>query len=266
VIEENVFKKDHEGEQAANDSNMLLIVGKKSKKTGQEKEQGSRKSEKKKLSNKERKRLEKVIERKTKSSKRSDLLEKLASVQIKTDELRLYKSVKDIGQKEKRNRNGDDFAAGLIQTNDVDVDLSVENQRSASSLVKSDKIKQVVVNSISGSNKKRKKGAGSESEKSEVSSIDTDDMSTDSEGEINAALEKHRQQLLKSAEQREKELQKKYAEYKTDKIESDDEVDGKTNGADFKSKRKTKYVHVNRRDEIKVSCLFSFKIFEIFSN
>ena len=165
------------------------------------------------------------------------MLSKLASVQIKTDELKLYKSVKDIGKKEKR-----------VRGNEIDLDANIL-QANGDSVVSSDNIIQVVVNSISGSNKKRKKGNDeSENEKSD-SSTDVDEISTDSEideKEINRALEQFKKN---QSDQQAKQLKKKLDEYKTATIESDEE--NQLVETESKSKRKTKYVHVNRREEIK---------------
>jgi len=136
-------------------------------------------------------------------------------------------SVKDIGKKEKRK---------LDETN-----LNATNGELKSA--------QINVNSIAGSNKKKKRV--DESDEPEEESTDTDDYSTDSEIDeqaIRGALEKAKRQQ----EIIEKKLEKFEREHKA--AESDEEqqmeLDGKQNGS---SSRKTKYVHVERREEIKES-------------
>ena len=87
--------------------------------------------------------------------------------------------------------------------------------------------------------------ATKESDDDDAHSIDTDDMSSESDTDIKATVERLRSQQLAVQREKEIELQKKYAEYKTDKIESDDEgnSESKPTNGDGKSKRKTKYAN-----------------------
>jgi ATP-dependent RNA helicase DHX37/DHR1 len=156
---------------------------------------------------------------------RNDLLEKLAAFQVKSDELKMYSSVKDIGRKEKRKLD--------------DTNLNANGELKSA---------QIHVNSIAGSNKKKRVD---ELEENEEESTDTDEYSTDSEIDeqaIRDALEKAKkqQQIM------EKKMEKFEKEHKA--IESDEdqqtEMNGNQNGS---SSRKTKYVHVERREEIKES-------------
>lgn len=152
-------------------------------------------------------------------------------MQVKPDELKLYSSVKNIGQKEKRKPREDVIDGDLIQQSADGEEKSLRT-----------------VNSIAGSKRKRKTSQ-SEQSNEESSELDTDAMSTDSEideTEIQAALDRFKKS--QEADQ-EKALKKKYAEYKTDKIESDEEMDKVD---ETRAKRKTKYIHVERREEIKV--------------
>ncbi len=248
--------KDVLREQGENDTNMLIVANKNENKKSKDTDANNKIEIKKKLSNKERKRLEKVLERKEKSAKRSELLEKLASVQIKTDELKLYKSVKDIGKKEKRKHYDEEENAYGFEGNLVSTDtITSGHQPNLLEKLEKSKPKGVVVNSIAGSNKRRKNNAivaDSNEEKSD-SSIDTDDMSTDSEVDenvINQALEQFKKN---QQEMREKCLKKSVEEYKSAKIDSDDETTNFNQLTNKKSFRVTKYVHVDRRDDIKES-------------
>lgn len=133
----------------------------------------------------------------------------------------MYNSVRDIGKKEKKKHSSE---------------LQVENGDKA-----------ITVNSIAGSNKKRKL---SESEE-DTKSVDTDDMSSDSEID-----EESIKKALQNAENAEKEktiaqsINKLEAAIEARKkgIDSDEE----TPISNLSSNRKTKYVHVERRKEIKV--------------
>lgn len=71
ILDKTTFKTDRLLPDMENDTNQLVIVGKKKKPEPIKDEKASRRTapEKKKLSKKERKRLEKVIERKDKSQK-----------------------------------------------------------------------------------------------------------------------------------------------------------------------------------------------------
>lgn len=163
-------------------------------------------------------------------------MEKLASVQVKSDELNLYSSVRNIGQKEKR--KFDNLEDGtLIESN---------NQTD------SGESKKYSVNSISGSNKKRRNGSDGkeDDEESDSDSIDTDDMSTDSEVD---------EESIKKALEQSK-LNEQAAISKTDtkkevpaaRIDSDEENEQLKN-PNKTSNRAIKYVHVDRREEIKES-------------
>ncbi|CAF0896634.1 unnamed protein product [Brachionus calyciflorus] len=206
-------KHEELSKQMENDTNMLILDGKKSKKDAEKDEK--KEPLKRKLSKKERKKLEKVIERKNKSSRREELLEKLASVQVNSNELKMYSSVKDIGQKEKR-KIIDNLSDGETR----------------------------IINSISGSNKRKKTDLNTQSVEE---STDTDDMSTDSEideEKIQKALDNH----IKNVENHQE-------KYKPNKIvdSEDEEYHRKENASQAVNKRNTKYVHVDRKEQIKVS-------------
>jgi len=164
-------------------------------------------------------------------------LEKLANVQIKPGELNMYSSVKNIGQKETR-KEANKFR-----------EISMGNELSAPS--EGIKRAQVNVNSISGSNKqKNKKMRSLNDENGKNSEIDTDDMSTDSEidlDDIQKALEQHK------LEQSIKNIEEFKQNYKTNHHDSSDEDEEKRLKRDNGSSNiVTKYVHVERREEIKV--------------
>ena len=268
------FKKDEEKNiQMENDTNMLVISGKKkSKKLNEEHETGQSEQKKKRLTRKEKVKLEKVLERKEKTSrvrhliwlkkvliwrktlclkkclfKRGELLEKLASIQIKPNELNLYSSVKNIGQKETK-REAAKYNELKLLNGSVDID-SIDASTGAGGI----KRLQVNVNSIAGSNKQKNKKMKllNENEKSDESSeIDTDDMSTDSEVDletIQKALEQHKlQQSLKNIEL----FKQNYKSNHNDG--SDNEEKELINAKKTSSNIITKYVHVERREEIKV--------------
>ena len=150
--------------------------------------------------------------------KRSELLDKLAAFQVKPSELQMYNSVRDIGKKEKKKHSTEPRAEDDDRT--------------------------ITVNSIAGSNKKRKH---SESEE-DAKSIGTDDMSSDSEID-----EEGIKKALQNAE-KEKMIAQSITkleaaiEARNKGVESDEE----TPVSQVNSSRKTKYVHVERRKEIKV--------------
>lgn len=197
--------------QMENDSNMLITLQKKVSKAELNE---PREKPKKKLTRKERARLEKVLERKEKSSKRNELLEKLAQVQVDSNELKMYSSIRNIGQKEKKKH---DLAPVQGETSNNDTTTKS-------------------INSIAGSNK-RKKGEKNE----EVSSTDTDDISTDSE--IDEPM------IQKAIDN----FNKKATEIETNKnrdVESDEETSKPS--ANSGSVRVHKYVHVERRKDIQV--------------
>jgi hypothetical protein len=204
-----------------NDSNMLIAQKKSSKSVAHE-DTSRNVKEKKKLTKKERNRLEKVLERKEKSSKRNDLLEKLAAIQVNSSELKLYSSVRNIGQKEKKK---------LTSLNDDSAEQTATNRMSEPNRK---------INSIAGSNKRKK----SMSETKEASSTDTDDISTDSEIDepmIEKALANFKNKRAAP-------------------IDSDDETYLKAAPAVTTPLRVTKYVHVERRKDIQVF-YFSIKCF-----
>ncbi|RMZ94770.1 putative ATP-dependent RNA helicase DHX37 isoform X2, partial [Brachionus plicatilis] len=211
-------KNDQFTNQMQNDSNMLIIDGNKPKKT--ELDDKKQEPKKRQLSKKERKKLEKVLERKNKSSKREELLEKLASIQVNSNELKLYSSVRDIGQKEKRK---------LID--------------------KPDESEARTVNSISGSNKRKK----SEDSPDQPESTDTDDVSSDSDIDEDG-LQKALEQYKKNQEtERARIAEINMEKFKPTKIvdSEDEEFQKEENASQAANKRNTKYVHVERRDEIK---------------
>ncbi len=199
--------------QMENDSNMLITLNKSSAKSN-ESAVDIKQKEKKKLTKKERVRLEKVLERKDKTLKRSDLLEKLAAIQVNANELKMYSSVRNIGQKEKKVKIKND--------DDINNDETAEGGR------------QRHVNSIAGSNKRKK----CEQNEQENDSTDTDDISTDSEIDepmIQKAIENFKNKKILTDNKNN---------------ESDDEEQNKQiNGNNL---RVTKYVHVDRRKDIQV--------------
>ncbi len=145
----------------------------------------------------------------------------------------MYSSVKDIGKKEKRKHD----------------DLKIAEK---------DGDKQIYLSSIAGSNKKRVKlnDKQHDEDNDDNKSIDTDEMSTDSEiddDKINEALNNYKKMHS------EKCLEEFKKNYKANKIEDsadeeepeNKENDQKNNQSSCKTMRKTKYVHVDRRDDIK---------------
>ena len=143
---------------------------------------------------------------------------------MNTTELNMYSSVKNIGQKEKKKL--------------IDSPLNDENN------------KPMIVNAIAGGNKKKRKlldmtDDGDDGD--DAASINTDDMSSDSE--IDEELIEKALGNFKNANQNVKvarvDLDK---ESKNKTVESDEEMQVSTS----KSNRPTKYVHVERREEIKV--------------
>jgi hypothetical protein len=199
--------------QMENDSNMLITLNKSSAKSN-ESTVDIKQKEKKKLTKKERVRLEKVLERKDKTLKRSDLLEKLAAIQVNANELKMYSSVRNIGQKEKKVKIKND--------DDINNDEAAGGGR------------QRHVNSIAGSNKRKKY----EQNEQENNSTDTDDISTDSEIDepmIQKAIENFKN--------------KKILTDNKNNESDDEEQNKKINGNNL---RVTKYVHVDRRKEIQV--------------
>lgn len=165
-------------------------------------------------------------------------MEKLSAFQVNKNELNMYSSVKSIGQKEKKSHG----------------DLAI---------VKSDEAGgKMTVNSIAGGNrKKRKFMKGQESEESDKS-IDTDDMSSDSDVDddyVQKALENYKKSAeeLRIASLNLDRLEKKSkreemnGDGKTKKdMPSDEEAVVETATG---TSRPTKYVHVDRREEIRES-------------
>jgi hypothetical protein len=145
--------------------------------------------------------------------------------------------VKNIGQKETR-KDGAKFR---------EINLSADIINEPRDDIKRTKMN---VNSVSGSNKQKNKKIKSE-ETQKDSELDTDDMSTDSEidlDDIHKALEQHK------LEQSIKNLEEFKQSYKSNHHDSSGEEDdptrvGRGNGS---SNIVTKYVHVERREEIKV--------------
>lgn len=144
--------------------------------------------------------------------------------------MKLYSSVRDIGKKEKKKHADDGQATNLT---------TIDN---------SDK-PRVNVNSIAGSNKKRKRAESSD-EEDDSESENTDDMSTDSEidnEDIQKALEQHKKAQMEAKIEEFKKTHK-------NKIDSDDDEEKLAKEEASKtSNRVTKYVHVERREEIKES-------------
>ena len=140
----------------------------------------------------------------------------------------MYSSVKNIGQKEKKKL--------------IDSPLNDENN------------KPMIVNAIAGGNKKKRKllDMTEGDEEDDAASINTDDMSSDSE--IDDELIEKALDNFKNANQNVKVARVDFdKESKNKNVESDEEVQVSTN----KSNRPTKYVHVERREEIKVCNYFS---------
>ena len=214
--------------QMENDTNMLIYEKKESDEVVAE-------PAKKKLSRKERIRLEKIVEKKEKSSRRAELLEKLSAFQVNRSELNMYSSVKSIGQKEKKSQQ---------EVAVIDDGHGVK----------------MAVNSIAGGNRKKRKLQGKESEESEQS-VDTDDMSSDSEiddGCIQRALDNYKRQseelriaslYLDRLEKRSKAKEERN-DARKDVLSDGEGVEATGTG----TSRPTKYVHVDRREDIKVSC------------
>lgn len=160
--------------------------------------------------------------------KRETLLEQLASVQVKPTELSMYSSVKSIGQREKRKLLP--FTVDNLGKQKTEEDRVVRK-----------------VNSIAGSNRKKFKSQDEENESCSASSIDTDDMSSDDEidqVEIDKAVEKFK----KRVEQEEN----KEAERPKKEVEPPAELSKNKENGSVVNKRATKYVHVERREEIQV--------------
>lgn len=218
--------------QMENDTNMLVLPSKKEKKFNENDLKSSNGGVKKSLSKKQRKHLEKVLEKKEKSLKREELLENLAKLQVNSNELKLYSSVKDIGKKEKRKLDNIDFPKEPENEFDANGDTGDEPNRK--------------INTISGSNKKRKSDVEADNE-----STDTDAYSTDSEidqAEIDKALafareKQQKETLAKSIAKIE--LEKKLAEEKLKEEERLANLIG--------IERKSKAIYVERSDEVRES-------------
>jgi hypothetical protein len=181
-------------------------------------------------------------------------LEKLASVQVKSNELSMYGSVKDIGKKENKRKM-----------------MRLGESETKTTMIKEDEVgisddgvvKKRVVNSIVGSNRKRHRPMnGDNNNKDDEVSTDTDDISTDEEidvASVNRAVEAFKKQ--KAAAVAESELLKPKFDmdgYKTAEIVLTDEEEEKerVRVSMGQARRKTKYVHVERREEIKVRHLY----------
>jgi ATP-dependent RNA helicase DHX37/DHR1 len=162
------------------------------------------------------------------------LLNKLAKVQIDSTELSLYNSVKDIGKKEKVKHQG------LLQQQNKEGGGDEEEEEEIATGTKTKRIKSYSVNSITGSNKKLKntKTERNESNNDDEESIKTDEMSSDDDENVNNSL------ITKAVEL-----------YKQKQIEKQKETDQQSviPPKTPPSSRQTKYVHVERREDIKVS-------------
>ncbi|XP_076473117.1 putative ATP-dependent RNA helicase DHX37 [Babylonia areolata] len=147
----------------ADNSNALVLPGRKRKKEKVE-EEGTPKV--RKLTKKERKRLEKIKTVKEKKAKRAELLEKLQGVQATEEEMKLFTSIAEVHAQKFRDK--------LSDTKDSD---------------------KKPVYTVRGSNKKRKANSAEmsdedEEQQSEAESIDTSDISTDEESEEEGGKEK----------------------------------------------------------------------------
>jgi ATP-dependent RNA helicase DHX37/DHR1 len=232
--------------QLENDTNMLVLPSKKRK----TKVMTDHTESKKQLTKKQRKNFEKVIERKEKFLKRDDLLKKLSEVQVDSNEMQLYASVKDIGKKEKRKFNDCD---GLDDDFDLSVLTSQILKNSTSDNVASS---ARVINSISGSNKQKYKKMGASKADSKASDRDTDEYSTDSEineEEIQAAL-CAKQKKSKATLESLLEINEKI-KVAIKAIDSEEEKDLQMVAENTKPlvNRKATYVHVERLEEVKES-------------
>jgi ATP-dependent RNA helicase DHX37/DHR1 len=211
--------------QLENDTNMLILpANKKHKEKLKEKHV---EPAKKKLSKKQRKNYERILEKKDKNSKRGQLLENLSKLQVKQDELNLYSSVRDIGKREKRK---------LFEVEP----MIVEEEPSGNQENENDR----KINTISGCNKKKHNV-----EMKDESTDNTDDYSTDDEinnEELDSALKAARENQKKETLAKsiaKIELERKLAEEK----EREEERKANLIGLD----RKSRYIHVERSNEIK---------------
>ena len=153
--------------------------------------------------------------------------------------MNLYSSVKNIGQKETKK--------DAAKFREINLSSDIVNETSEGV-----KRAQVNVNSVSGSNKqKNKKMKTLNQENQKNSEIDTDDMSTDSEidlDDIQKALEQHKlEQSAKNVEA----FKQTYKSNHHDSSGDEDEVK-RLKRENTTSNIVTKYVHVERREEIKV--------------
>jgi hypothetical protein len=177
--------------QMENDTNMLIHTAGKNKQNNADDDSDAEnkvEKKKKKLTRNEKIKLEKVLERKEKTSRRGELLEKLASIQIKSKELNMYSSVKNIGQKETK-RDTARFNELNLLTGDLAEETAVKRSK-------------INVNSIAGSNKKMKLSPNEKQKHEKDSELDTSDMSSDSEIDVESihkAIEQHKmEQSLKN--------------------------------------------------------------------
>ncbi|XP_067683944.1 probable ATP-dependent RNA helicase DHX37 [Haliotis asinina] len=138
------------------DSNALVLPGKKRS----TKKKNDNTPRVKKLSKKERKRLQRVIEVKQKKSKRAELLQSLKDAQASSQEAKLFSGIAEVYTQKFKN--------------DVNIETTPQGE--------------VKLNTISGSGKKTKQKCVVEEEElsgnESVSSVDTSDISTDEEGEL----------------------------------------------------------------------------------
>lgn len=217
----------NEKQQLENDSNMLILPGKKNNK--EKLKAANQEILRKKLTKRQRKNYEKVVEKKEKTLKREELLENLAKLQVKKEELKLYSSVKNIGKKEKRK-----FDAEIEQIEE-DHAISDENE----------KIKRL--NIICGSNKKKKIDSNAENQSPDE--VDTDFYSTDEEinnQEIEAALHVNREKQKQDA------LEKSIAKINLEKRLIEEKLLEEERQANLVGiERKSRYIHVDRSEEVK---------------
>ncbi len=142
----------------------------------------------------------------------------------------MYSSVKSIGQKEKK-KNIDDPESGD------------ENSR------------PITVNAIAGGNRKKRKYISEEPSVVADDSVDTDEISSDSEVDedyIQKAVENYKKNAENLRVASLNLARQEKAENKKPKVDFDSEEDEKPEVVSS-GVRKTKYVHVERREEIKES-------------
>ncbi|KAL4223808.1 ATP-dependent RNA helicase dhx37 [Mactra antiquata] len=132
------------------DSNALVLPSKKRDTVTKQVQVNNQK----KLSKKDRKKLEKIVEQREKKAKRADILESLSAHQVSQEEMNQFVGIAE------------------MQTGKFKRKAEILND-------------DVKVNSIAGSNKRRKKGMASEEVESDNDSLHTTDMSSDDDDNDN---------------------------------------------------------------------------------